>query len=94
MVRLTDDAANLLRRIQAGHSDADTLRVVTEAGELVVGKSATAAGDEVILHQGLPVLSISAEAAEMLAGSTIGIEQTGGGPILQVIPPVENSEAP
>jgi hypothetical protein len=85
MVRLTDDAASLLRRIQAGQENV-ALRVVTESGELVIGKSATAADDEVVLHEGSPVLSMSAEAADMLAGSTIGIEQTGGGPVLQIIP--------
>jgi len=94
MVRLTDDAASLLRRIQAGHPDADTLRLVNEAGELVVGKSATTADDQIISHQGLPVLSISPEAAELLAGSTIGIEQSGGEPILRIIPPGESSETP
>jgi hypothetical protein len=93
MVRLTDDAASYFHRIQAGRPNAETLRVVSEAGELVVAGSAAAVGDEIILHLGLPVLSLSPEAAEMLEGYTIGVEQTGTGPALQVIPPEDNSKA-
>jgi len=91
MVRLTDDAASYFHRIQAGRPDAETLRVISEAGELVVAGSAAAAGDEVILHLGRPVLSVSPEAAELLEGYTIGIEQSGTGPVLQVIPPEDAS---
>lgn len=94
MVRLTDDAGSLLRRIQERQTDSGTLRMVNEAGELVLGTSAAAAGDEVLFHQGVPVLSLSAAAAAMLVGYTIGIEQTGEGPTLQVIPPDQPSETP
>lgn len=94
MVRLTDDAGSLLRRIQEGQTNAQTLRMVSEAGDLVLGTSGPAAGDEILFHQGDPVLCLSADAAAMLAGYTIGIEQTGEGPTLQVLPPEEPSETP
>ena len=91
MVRVTDDAANFFLRMQAEQASAGTLRVVSDEGELVVGRTASMADDEIISHQGSPVLCVSAEAAGLLTGCTIGIEQRDGGPALQILPPEDES---
>jgi hypothetical protein len=52
MVTITDDAAQLLSRIQRSLESNSTLGVVVEEGEAVIGRSEAAPDDEVYFHGG------------------------------------------
>ena len=85
MVVMTDGAGALLRQMQTQKELPNTLRLVVEQGELVVGTTAPAADDEVLYHGGAPVLRLSSDAAAVLDGCTVTTEDTPDGPALAIV---------
>ena len=92
MVVITEGAGALLARIQNQQAAAAPLRMAVEAGDFVIGTTAPATDDEVLFHQGEPVLRLSAETAQALAGYTVGVEETNDGPELKLLAPAETPD--
>jgi len=89
VVTITEDAADLLARIQTARENASTLRVIVEQGDFVIGSTDPAQDDEVCFREGEPVLRLTAEAAKALTGFTVATEETPEGPTLAIVPPAE-----
>lgn len=86
MVTITDTAGSLLQQVQADQ-EGRLLRVETDAAGLVIGTSAPRTDDQVLFHDGQPVLRLSPEAATALAGCTIDTQETAEGAQLTIVPP-------
>ena len=86
MVVITDTAGTLLQQVQA-EQEGRVLRVETDAAGLVVGTSAPRTDDQVLFHDGRPVLRLSPEAVAALTGCTIDTLDTAEGPQLTIVPP-------
>ena len=86
MVTITDTAGTLLKQVQAGQ-EGRPLRVETDAAGLVIGTSAPRTDDQVLFHDGQPVLRLSPAAAAALAGCTIDTQETDEGEQLTIVPP-------
>jgi hypothetical protein len=87
MVMLTDSAGALLHQMQREQHFPATLRVVAVEDGFVVDASAPAPDDEVLFHEGTPVLRLSAEVARALAGCTLTTQDSGEGPTLVILGP-------
>jgi hypothetical protein len=90
VVTISQDAAELLARIQTGRESASTLRVTVEQDEFVIGGTEPAQDDEICFHEGSPVLRLTAEASKALTGYTVATEVTAEGPTLAILPPDAN----
>jgi hypothetical protein len=89
LVRLTERAGALLQRMQADGQFRNPLRVVEESDSFIVGMTEPATDDEVLFHEGVPVLRLSAAAAKALTGSTIASRDTATGEDLAIFGPGE-----
>ncbi len=85
MVVMTEGAGSLLQHIHAEQGLSNTLRLVLEQGEPVVGTSEPASNDAVLFHNGTPVLRLSPDAATALDGCIVGTHDTPEGPALAII---------
>ncbi len=88
MVMISDTAGTLLQQVQAGQ-EGRVLRVEIDAAGLVIGTSAPETNDQVLFHDGRPVLRLSPEAAAALAGCTIDTQETAEGSQLTIVPPAQ-----
>ncbi len=87
MVAMTETAGELLQQVQTTQGFSSTLRMETDASGLIIGVSEPQPDDEVLFHDGQPVLRLSADAAAALAGCTITTEESPEGTQLAILPP-------
>jgi hypothetical protein len=92
MVTLTERAGELLQRIQADEPQPHTLRFDARQDELVLEPSAPALDDEVLYHDDIAVLRVSAQVAPVFDGCTLDAQDTPQGVALAIIPPEEPPE--
>lgn len=84
MVMMTERAGALLQQIQSENGLSDAPRLIADEGRLALTVSPGDADDEVLYHEGQPVLRIAADAAAALNGCTLAAEETPEGARLTI----------
>jgi hypothetical protein len=85
MVTLTERAGELLQKIQEEQGLPDAPRLVTDDGRLALTISPADSDDQVLYHDGRPVLRVAADAAAALDGYTLAAEETPEGARLAIV---------
>jgi hypothetical protein len=85
MVTMTERAGELLQQIQEEQGLSEAPRLVNEEGRLALTVSPSNPDDQVLYHEGTPVLRVAAEAAAALDGYMLAAEETPEGARLAIV---------
>lgn len=89
MVAISHTAGAMLRQLQTQQPDGGRLRLDVDTTGWLIGASAPQSDDEVVFHEGEPVLRLSAAASAALTGCTITADTSPEGPRLTVLSPAD-----
>lgn len=85
MVMMTERAGELLQKILDDQGLPEAPRLIADEGRLALTVSPPDTGDEVLYHEGKPVLRVAADAAAALNGCTLTAEDTPEGARLTIL---------